>query len=186
MLYPNGKSKAYKKNIVNYKNRGMNLESLINDANNYYVDEDIAVIYKKPTPIGLVDVDYKSGIIKKAYFKDKSTLDYNGLYKGKYIDFDAKESHNKTSFPLSYIHKHQINHMRNVLRHGGITFLIIDINGLYYILLGQDIIDFIDNNDRKSIPYDYIKEKGYIIELTLKPVLNYLKVLDKICFKGEI
>ena len=65
-------------------------------------------------------------------------------------------------------------------------FLIIDINGLYYILLGKDIIDFIDNNDRKSIPYDYIKEKGYIIELTLKPVLNYLKVLDKICFKGEI
>ena len=31
----------------------MNLESLINDANNYYVDEDIAVIYKKPTSLGL-------------------------------------------------------------------------------------------------------------------------------------
>ena len=48
----------------------MNLESLINDANNYYVDEDIAVIYKKPTPIGLVDVDYKSGIIKKEKLDD--------------------------------------------------------------------------------------------------------------------
>lgn len=186
MLYPNGKKGTYKKNIINYKNRGMDLESLINEANKYYLDEDKAVIYKKPTPVGLVDVDYKSGIIKKAYFKDKSTLDYNGLYKGKYVDFDAKESHNKTSFPLSYIHEHQITHIRNVIKHGGISFLIIDMNGLYYILCGEDIIEFIDNNERKSIPYDYIKNKGYLIDLKLRPTLDYLEVLDKIYFKGEV
>ena len=88
----------------------MNLESLINDANDYYLEMNKAVIYKKPTPIGLVDVDYKKGEIKKAFFKEKSTFDYNGIYKGKYIDFEAKESKSKTSFPLSNIHEHQIKH----------------------------------------------------------------------------
>lgn len=185
LLYPNGNKKEYKKNIINYKNRGMELESLINEANEYYLEKDIALIYKKPTPIGLIDVDYKEGIIKKAYFKEKSTLDYNGIYKGKYIDFDAKESHIRTSFPLSYVHTHQINHIKKVIDHGGISFLIIYINDMYYILKGEDLISFIETNTRKSIPYDYIKEKGYKIDLTLRPTLNYLKVLDDIYFKGE-
>ena len=103
LYYPSGLKKEYRKNVINYSNRGMNLEYLINNANKYYLENDIAVIHKKPTPIQLVDVDYKKNEIKKAYFKDKSTLDYNGLYKGKYIDFDAKEAHTKTSFPLVYL-----------------------------------------------------------------------------------
>ena len=81
MKYPNNIKKEYKKEI-NYKNRGMDLEALINDACLYYLEHDLAVIYKKPTPIGVVDVDYKNGaVIHKAYFKEPSTLDYNGIYK---------------------------------------------------------------------------------------------------------
>ena len=38
------------------------------------------------------------------------------------------------------------------------------MNELYYLVNGIDIIDFIDNNDRKSIPYEYIKNKGYELE----------------------
>ena len=53
----------------------MSLEGLINQANEYYLDEDKAVIYKKPTPIGLEKVDYKKGEIKKAHFQAKSTFD---------------------------------------------------------------------------------------------------------------
>jgi len=175
----------YKKSLINYKNRGMDLEGLINAANEYYLDEDKAVIYKKPTPIGLIDVDYKKGEIKKAYFKEKSTFDYNGIYRGKYIDFEAKESHVKTSFPLANIHPHQFVHLRRVLNHGGIAFLIIYIQDKYYILKGEDLIEFIDNNKRKSIPYDYIEKNCYIIEEKLRPTLDYLKVVDKIYFKGE-
>ena len=43
-----------------------------------------------------------------------STLDFNGIYQGKYIEFDAKETNNKTSFPLSNVHPHQIKHIRNM------------------------------------------------------------------------
>lgn len=185
MFYPNGQRREFHKNVIDYKNRGMDLENLINAANEYYLDKDIAVIYKKPTPIGLVDVNYKKGEITKAYFKDKSTLDFNGLYKGKYIDFDAKEAHSKTSFPLSYIKEHQIKHMRRVLRHGGITFLIVYMNDSYFILKGEDLTEFIDTEKRKSIPYKFFLDKCYKINLKLRPNLDYLEVLDKIYFKGE-
>ena len=186
MFYPNGQKYVKEKNYVNYKNRGMNLESLINDANLYYLENDVAVINKRPTPIGLVNVDYKKGEIKKAFFKEKSTFDYNGIYKGKYIDFEAKESASKTSFPLSNIHAHQINHLRNILRHGAIAFLIVNINDAYYLLEGKTLLDFVDKEKRKSIPVAFFKEKAHTIKLKLNPIIDYLSIVDEVYFKGDV
>lgn len=185
MFYPTGMKKEYQSNVIVYKNRGMSLESLINDANEFYLENDTAVIYKKPTPIGLIDVDYKKGEIKKAYFKEKSTFDYNGIYRGKYIDFEAKETKNKTSFPLSNVHEHQFKHLKRIIHHKGIAFLIVSINEEYYILKGEDLLEFITSSKRKSIPYSYFKTNCYKIETSLRPVLNYLKIIDKIYFEGE-
>ncbi len=185
MLYPGYINKDYKKNI-NYKNRGMKLEGLINQTNEYYIEKDIAIIYKKPTPIVVCNVDYKKGLIKEGYYKIPSTLDYNGIYKGKYIDFDAKETMNKTAFPLSNIHDHQLLHMKRIINHGGISFLIIKINSLYYLLDGKIIIDFIENNKRKSIPYEFIKNKGLLIKEGIRPALDYIKVIDDYYFKEEL
>mgnify|MGYP000451949883 FL=1 len=151
------------------------------------IKKDCALIYKKPTPIGVVDVSYKNHkkVIEKAYFKEQSTLDYNGLYRGKYIDFDAKETLNKTSFPLSNIHEHQINHIRNVIRHNGIAFLIIRMNGIVYLFPGENLIYYIDNEKRKSITYKYIQENSHIIKEGYQPTLDYLKAVDEVFFKGE-
>ena len=178
MNYPNKIKKEYRK-AVNYANRGMDLEAIINDTNNYLLEKDIAVIYKKPTPIGVVNVSYENNkqVITKAYFATESTLDYNGLYKGKYIEFDAKVTKNSNSFPLANIHAHQIKHIRNIIKHGGIVFLIIEMNDNYYLLKGIDLINFIDNNERKSIPFDYIKEKGYILEYNYNKGLNYIDII---------
>ena len=51
-------------------------------------------------------------MINEAYFRTPSTTDYNGVYNGYYIDFEAKETKNKTSFPLNNIHAHQVEHMK--------------------------------------------------------------------------
>lgn len=187
MHYPNNIQKNYLKLSVSHSNRGMNLESSLNSSNEYYLRKDRALIYKKPTPIGIVDVSYNNNkkIIEKAYFKEQSTLDYNGLYRGKYIEFDAKETLNKTSFPLSNIHEHQTKQIRNVIKHGGIVFLIIRMNNINYLLTGEDYINYIDNTERKSISYQYIKEKAHIIKETYQPQLDYLKVVDKVYFEGE-
>ena len=185
MLYPGSIKKEYKRNIP-HKNRGMKLENLINQTNEYYINNDIAVIYKKPTPILVCQVDYKKNKILEGYYKTPSTLDYNGIYKGKYLDFDAKETLNKTSFPLANLHKHQLEHMKKVINHGGISFLIIKINNLYYLLDGIKIIDFINSNNRKSIPYNYIKNNGLEIKEGINPALDYIKVIDNYYFKEEV
>ncbi|MCI6349440.1 MAG: Holliday junction resolvase RecU [Tenericutes bacterium] len=177
----------YKKNI-GYANRGMFLEHIINNANTYYLSKDIAIIYKKPTPIKVLNVAYRSSkttLIDKAVFSETSTLDYNGVYKGKYIEFDAKECKNSTSFPLSNIKPHQIEHIKNIMRHNGIVFLIIFMNNKFYLLKGDSLISFIDNNDRKSIPYDYIEEKGYIIKEGYMPRIDYIKAIDEAYLKEE-
>lgn len=162
----------------NYANRGMILESEINDSNRYYLENDIAVVYKKPTPIKVVkQVNEK---IINAYFEKPSTTDYNGLYKGKYIDFEAKETKG-VSFPLKNIHPHQIRHLENIERHGGICFLIVrfvNVNETY-LLFEKDFDYFIKNNTRKSIPIDYFKEKGYLIKDKLRPMVDYIEIIDK-------
>lgn len=174
--YPNKLVKTAKFN--NYGNRGMTLEAELNDSNKYYLENDIAVIYKKPTPVKVVkQVNEK---IVNAYFEKPSTTDYNGIYMGKYIDFEAKET-TKTSFPLANIHDHQIKHMERVVKHGGICFLIVrfvKINETY-LLFAEDFISFINSSSRKSIPLEYFKEKGHLIKDKLMPKVDYIYVIDK-------
>lgn len=184
MNYPGASKKEYNK-YTNYANRGMNLEELINQSNEYYLSMNMAVIYKKPTPIQIIESKFGKNerLITKAFFQAPSTLDYNGIYKGRYIDFDAKETQNKTAFPLQNLHEHQYKHMKKVIEHGGISFLIIYINSDVFYLDGRDIISFIENNDRKSIPYQYIIEHGHKIEKKIRPRLDYLSIIDKIYFE---
>ena len=94
-----------------YGNRGMTLEEDINLTNEYYREKNIALIYKKP----ILRTNETKTRIKDGFYEQKSTLDYNGIYQGMYIEFDAKETNSKTSFPLSNIHIHQIEHIKAVL-----------------------------------------------------------------------
>ena len=147
----------------------MNLENDINLSNEYYRDIDKAYIYKKPTPIKVTKVDYPSrdkAVIKEAFYTVPSTTDYNGIYKGYYIDFEAKETINKTSFSLNNIHPHQIKHLENIERHNGIAFLIVRFTKLNetYLLLIKDLLNFLNTNDRKSIPVSYFKEHGFLLK----------------------
>ena len=183
MHYPGGIKKEFV-NINSYSNRGMNLEADLNDTNEYYRYNDIAIVHKKPTPITINKVDYKSrrdAVIKEAHFKIPSTTDYNGVYKGKYIDFEAKETKSTTSFPLNNIHKHQIEHLSSIYNHGGIGFIIVRFNKLNktYLLFIEDLLYFLENNKRASIPISYFEEKGYIIKEGILPRLDYLKIIDK-------
>lgn len=185
MKYPNNikMNATVTNNTVVYGNRGMDLENDLNLTNNYYKDIDKAFIYKKPVPIKVTEVDYKSKgkTIKKAYFESPSTTDYNGLYKGRYIDFEAKETNNKTSFPLMNIHKHQIDHIRNIDKHKGICFLIIRFNKLdkTYLLFSKDFLYYIDNYDKKSISISYFEEHGHLINFKYQPRIDYLEIVDK-------
>ncbi len=186
MNYPNGIKKENSSPHtppVNYKNRGMTLENELNLSNEYYRDIDKAYIYKKPTPIKITKVDYPSrdkAIIKEAFFTVPSTTDYNGLYKGKYIDFEAKETKSHTSFSLSNIHPHQVTHLKNIHNHQGIAFLIVRFTSLNetYLLTIDKFTSFINSSNSKSIPISYFRENAYILSDSYRPRIDYLKVVD--------
>ena len=172
-------------NNINYANRGMALESDINISNDYYLNNDIAVIYKKPTPIKVAKVIYpskSSTIIKEAFYEKTSTTDYNGIYKGKYIDFDAKEVKNSKSFALSNIHEHQLEHLKRIEKHGGISFLIVRfyVNNTTYLIETKKIVEFMNVNKRVSIPIEYFDINAYKIKEGYLPRVDYLKVVDKL------
>ena len=96
-----------------------------------------------------------------------------------YIDFDVKETINKTSIPINNILNHQIEHLKNIYENGGIAFLIIYFKMLdrYFILPYKDLAEFIKQNDRKSIPVDYFINSNLEVKFSFKPRLDYLLVI---------
>ena len=178
--------------IVNFANRGMSFEKMINESNNYYLSRGLAVIHKKPTPIQIVKVDYphrSRAKIVEAYFRQASTTDYSGVYKGHYIDFEAKETRQKKSMPMKNFHSHQIEHMEAVLEQKGICFVLLHFSSLSetYLLPASYLIEFykIDKGG-KSMPLTYIQEHGYPIEMQQLPSIPYLEIIEQKLLGGII
>ena len=172
-----------KSSSFSHGNRGMNLEGDINLSNEFYKQKGLCLITKRPTPINVVEVDYSKGaIITNAYFEKQSTTDYNGVWKGRYIDFEAKSTQKTTSFPLANISPHQIDHLKQVLKHDGIAFFIIEFANLnkVYLLDAAFVIGFYDKSERKSIPYDQFLENGKEIKRGYAPRLEYLPIIEEI------
>lgn len=197
MNYPNGKPRNNENGTTSstnmtpdFSNRGMSLEEDINVTNEFYLQTGKAVVHKKPTPVQIVNVDYpkrSAAVIKEAYFKQASTTDYNGVYRSRYIDFEAKETRKKTSFPLNNIHQHQIDHMKAVIKHGGISFMIIKFTPYneVYFLPSSLLFTYWDeqwSGGRKSIPYSFFQSKGTLIPLQFQARVDYIKVIEKLYF----
>lgn len=186
--YPDGRKKTFHSTAASFGGRGMALEEDINITNTYYLNSDRAVIHKKPTPVTIVKVDYPSrnaAKITEAYFKLPSTTDYNGIYRNRYIDFEAKECASETSFPLKSIHEHQITHLETVLKHGAIAFVIVRFTrlGKTFYVPAEIMIPYIRSLTRRSIPYAWFEENGHTIAYNYVKPVDYLKIIDTLYFK---
>lgn len=187
--YPTKKVKHENKGLY-LGNKGMSFEDEINQSNEFYLVHDKAVIHKKPTPIQIVKTEYPARSktrITEAYFVTPSTTDYNGIYKGKYIDFEAKQIASKVSFPFAFIHTHQVNHLRSVIKHGGIGFVLLRFTHYQetYLIDANALIEKYDNPNVKSLTYEWVKENGKFVPTGYRPLLDYLKAVDELYFKGE-
>ena len=174
--------------------KGMLLESMLNDTNIYYREKMVAAIYKKPTPVTIVRTNSKDRSktkITEAYFKIPSTTDYNGIYKGRYIDFEAKETETNT-LPFTNFNLNQIEHLRLVDKLGAISFIIVLFKrqSEVFILETKVFVKLFDlsklEGNKKSIPYEIFKSHGYNVDIRISPVLDYLKVVDELIKKENI
>lgn len=191
--YPNGKRYERKERVLanrqptTFSNRGQSLEDELNTTNTFYVASGEAVVHKKPTPIQIVDVHYpkrSAARITEAYFRTPSTTDYNGVWNGWHLDFEAKETKNKTSFPLQNIHDHQVEHMKRVQTHGGIVFFIVKWTTLerYFALFFDDFYPFWQrmlDGGRKSITLQEMERRAYELTLHYQPRLPYLQAVER-------
>lgn len=197
--YPNGKlyspnptvqktvNKGKEKDF-SFSNRGKTLEDEIDEANDYYVKRRLAIIHKKPVPVQIVKVEYPSrsaAVIREAYFRTPSTTDYNGVWNGRYIDFDAKETASKTSFPLKNIHVHQMTHMQQVTEQNGVAFIIVRFSAFErYFIVPYDVLQkawlAMENGKRKSIPFSTIEKEAFEIPTSYYPRIDYLPIIQQL------
>jgi recombination protein U len=173
-------TKPASKNI--YANRGRSLEQRISLTNYYYREHDLALIYKRPTPIRVLKVDYTKGArITSACFEKQSTTDFNGVISGRYVDIEAKSTISKTSFPIHNIYEHQIHHLKNVIKQGGLAFFIIEFATFkeIYLVDAGFIISWFEENPRRSIPYRTMMAYGYLIPHTEELPVDYLPIIQE-------
>jgi recombination protein U len=196
--YPNGtpftnheaqktKKQVKKSKPIQFGKRGMDFEEEINKSNAYYLHHHIAVVHKKPTPVQIVKVDYpkrSAAVIKEAYFRQASTTDYNGVYNGKYVDFEAKETKNKTSFPFKNFHQHQIDHFKHCLEQQGICFVLLWFSSLNrcFFFSGEKLITYWSEQEstgKKSLPMAVIEKEGIEISLGIAPRIPYINAIEQ-------
>lgn len=161
--------------------RGSSLEEFINLTNNVYMEKNLAIIQKIPTPITPVKINNENRTITLAYFNEKSTVDYIGVVQGIPVCFDAKET-SKNFFPLQNIHSHQVEFMENFEKQKGVSFILVYFSGYekYFYLPFKELKKWWENSKnggRKSIPFSNFDEK-YEIRRSRNFYVHYLEALN--------
>ncbi len=154
--------------------RGSELENYINQTNQIYQEQELALIQKIPTPITPIDIDQRTRHITLAYFEKKSTVDYIGAVQGIPVCFDAKEC-DKDTFPMQNIHEHQMKFMEDFEIQKGVSFFLIYFShrDLFYYLRFDQAVEFWNrakSGGRKSFrmeelneDYFFHAEKGFFV-----------------------
>lgn len=162
--------------------RGSTLEDLLNRTNEKYLQNQLALIQKVPTPITPIAIDKDTRHITLAYFDQKSTVDYIGVVQGIPVCFDAKECHTDT-FPLANIHEHQVRFMENFEKQDGVSFILISFthrNEFYYMRF-EELFQFwkrMQEGGRKSFRYEELNPMFFLSE-TPGLFIPYLEALQK-------
>lgn len=162
-----------------HANRGAVLERLIDMTNQQYRNKGVADIRKIPTPVQI-----KSNVRGKVtgYTTKGEWVDYSGVYDGRAIIFDAKETSIRTSFPLDNVSVHQYELLKSWHQKGAQAFLLVSFTKLdeIYLLpfkLLQEAWEDAQNGGRKSIPHKEFALQCEPVKSKRGYVLDYLGVI---------
>ena len=149
--------------MVSVKNRGKQLEKLIEYTNRAYKLRGVAVVDKVPTP-WTVRYNRQRNKVINAWPEKKSTVDFVGVAQGRPIAFEVKSTNERTRFPLDLIQDHQVEYLRRFHDAGGMAFFIIGFDKLdevYFlpVCFVEKYIEVAEAGGRKSIPIQDFREK---------------------------
>lgn len=162
-------------------NMGMEFEKDISKACDYYREKNIADIWKRPTPIHIVKMSKaKKGMIEEAYFEEKSTTDYVGIYKGRYIDFECKETiHDE--IPYKMIRSQQFVHLEKIISMGGIGFFLFSFKRAQevYLLPAQAILEYVKEKGHPGFKREFCAERGFLVKRGYLPPYFLIEAIDQ-------
>ncbi|MGL4647687.1 MAG: Holliday junction resolvase RecU [Mycoplasmoidaceae bacterium] len=161
---------------MQFKNKGMYIEEIINATAKYYLDHELLYLAKRFLPI---QITARYDKVIKGVLLDKSTVDYNGIYHGKYFDFETKETSNHY-FNLHNIKKHQSLHLDLISKLGGMAFIIIcfkNAEDYFFAISNQEIINLRKKKINK-IDIKYCLEHFYQLEIVFPGILNLIDFLE--------
>ncbi|MCT4786599.1 Holliday junction resolvase RecU [Exiguobacterium aestuarii] len=157
-------------------NLGKYLERLVIQSNRVYLLRQEAVIHQAHPEVKTI-----KGL--KPFYNSKAGLDFYGVYDGKYITFDTKETGSKTSFPLENIKDHQYGTLINTEKQNGIAFFLVRFNyfGETYFLNAEQARRWWEQqnekNGRKSIPYKWFLENCKVVKRQSAVALDWLSIV---------
>ena len=162
---------------------GAKFENKLNKVFQKYRDEGKAYVIK--IPVEWCVIRGAKGKIVKAFPRDKSDcLDYIGfLPNNKAMVFEAKSydgtgSKSIKPFPLSNIKDYQYDLVEELYKYIDNVFYIIEVRldktSEVYLISAAKVKEFKETSERKSIPYDTLKEIGTLVEDL--DILKYLEV----------
>lgn len=157
-------------------NKGTEFEKMINEQNEIYKAQNIAVINKRSTP--MVIKGTKKGMFLCVFDKKKSTVDYDGVYQGKSIQFDAKSVLDIPRFDLRLLEDHQREHLQACYDLGAACFLLIwftQVNEIYMLPFTEYMKHYRNSlkDGRQSIKLSEFQSEYVKVEGT-----DYLKGLN--------
>ena len=172
--------------MKNFKkaNLGMGFEDLIEYSNDIFFKKKIAAIIKVPTAIKILrryDPIKKRSDIISCFPEKKGSVDFMGQYGADPVAFEAKSTENKTSFPLKNIADHQLQWLQAVDQLGGFAFILFEIKqaAAIYRMTYKQLEAFMQENDRRSIPFDFFEKNCFKASFSTNGVLEYFKDLKK-------
>ncbi|WP_027121156.1 Holliday junction resolvase RecU [Mycoplasma leonicaptivi] len=161
---------------MNNKNKGKFLETIINKTLNYYWENNIAFIEKKGLDIWFKEVEHNNFKLKlnNAVIAKKSTVDYIGMYEGRFICFEAKTTQ-EDRFNLQNIKQHQLNYLNLIQKNGGIAFFIIYFSHRNkFLKVNLEFINKYFDSETKSFMYKDVLKESKELELNFPCVLEFI------------
>ncbi|MDQ7982788.1 MAG: Holliday junction resolvase RecU [Spiroplasma sp.] len=144
------------------------LETIINYTIETYNNERKALIFKNSPKLLIRNNRY--------YSLNQGTVDYHGVYQGKYLCFEAKMT-NKLNLPWKNIKEHQWNFLQLAHQQQAISFIIIYFSFYqqYYLVFINQLI--ILRQKKLKISFQWIKKNGSKLELINPFLLDFLKII---------
>ncbi|MEK4355158.1 Holliday junction resolvase RecU [Paenibacillus sp. FSL R5-0475] len=170
--------------MVGQGNRGAAFENLINYTNESYEHRGVAVINKRSTPVKVTRS--KGTKVLAGFFEAKSTVDYDGIYRGRAVFFEAKSVQELDRFDLKNVEDHQYEHLEKCHKFGALCFVLVEFRKqrktylLPFTALRAYKVEA-SRGGRKSMTLDNFEIDAFEVRTGRVP-LDYLAAVDRVWF----